>query len=134
MRFARYVRLYTDNFGDTHFEDLEVPLASQEFSPATPPLNLAQFLPVSGTVWIGAPGDWGGDVPHTAPQRQIFCTVEGEYEVTASDGEVRCFPAGSILLIEDTTGKGHQTSITYDRGALILAINIAEEIDGSLVV
>jgi hypothetical protein len=34
-----------------------------------------------------------------------------EAEVKASDGEVRTFSAGSVLLFEDTSGKGHDTNI-----------------------
>ncbi len=127
MRFARFVRLYADSHGETHFEDLEVPLTEQEFSPPAPPVNIAPFQPASGTFWIGAPSDWDGGIPHSAPQRQILCTVEGEYEITASDGDVRCFPAGSLLVVDDTTGVGHRTRITNDKGALIFAVAVAEE-------
>jgi hypothetical protein len=41
-------------------------------------------------------------------------TVPGEYEVTTSKGDVRRFPRGSVLLVEDTTGKGHSTKIVSD--------------------
>lgn len=128
MKFARYVRLYTDPRGETHFEDIEVPLDSEEFAPPAAPLNIAKFLPVGGSFWLGAPGDWDGDMPHPSPQRQILCTVQGEYEVTVSDGEVRCFPAGSILLVEDTTGKGHKTNITYNKGVLVFGVVIDDAV------
>lgn len=134
MQSARYVRLYTDEFGETHFEDIELPLAAAEYVPATPPLFMADFYPVSGSFWLGVPGDWDGQAPHPTPRRQILCTVQGEYEVTASDGEVRCFPAGSLLLIEDTGGKGHKTRIPSNKSALIFAVALAEEIDASLIV
>lgn len=127
MQSARYVRLYADERGETHFEDLRLSLLPQDFVPPAAPLNVAEFLPVAGSFWVGAPGDWAGDVPHTSPRRQLLITVEGEYEITASDGEVRCFPAGSVLLVEDTAGKGHQTNITYDRGALLFIVSLAEE-------
>jgi uncharacterized cupin superfamily protein len=134
MQTARYVRLFTDAYGETHFEDLKVQLKPQDFAPPAAPLNLANFHPVSGSFWLGAPGDWKGDAPHATPQRQIFCTVEGEYEVTASDGEVRCFPTGSVLFLDDTTGKGHQTRITNERGALVFAVAVADEVDGGRAV
>ena len=127
MQTARYVRLYTDPRGETHFEDIEVPLAPQEFTASTLPFYMDKFLPVSGSFWLGAPGEWVGDVPHPAERRQLFCTVEGEYEITASDGDVRCFPAGSVLFLDDLTGKGHQTRITNKRGALVFAVSISEE-------
>lgn len=127
MYSARYVRLYSDSLGESHFEDLELSLPMQDYAPTMEPLNVAPFLQATGTYWVGAPGDWSGDVLHPSPQRQLLCTVEGEYEITASDGEVRCFPAGSVLLIDDTSGKGHSTSITYNKGALVLVVDLAEE-------
>ncbi len=134
MQTAHYVRLFTDALGESHFEDVQVPLAPEEFVANTGPLNLARFLPVASSFWMGAAADWQGEAPHPSPQRQILCTVEGEYEITTSDGAVRCFPAGSVLLLEDTSGKGHQTRITNDRGALIFAVAVVEEMDGSRAV
>jgi hypothetical protein len=134
MQRARYVRLYTDEFGETHFEDVELSLASADYVPSAPPLFMADFYPVSASYWIGLPGDWDGQTAHPTPRRQLLCTVQGEYEVTASDGEVRCFPAGSLLLIEDTLGKGHQTRIPADKGTLIFAVALTGEDDASLVV
>ncbi len=60
------------------------------------------------------------------PRRQHFCTVHGEYEVTASDGTTRRFPAGSLLLLEDTTSKGHATRITSGDDALVVAVALAD--------
>ena len=126
MQTAHYVRLYTDRNGETHFEDIEVPLSPQDFTPEAVPFNMAKFFPVSSTFWLGGPGEWTGDVPRPAERRLILCTVEGEYQITASDGDVRCFPAGSVLLLDDTTGKGHVTSINNKRGALVFAMSIDE--------
>jgi hypothetical protein len=126
MQSARYVRLYSDDLGESHFEDVEVPLQQQDFAHADTPLNVARFLPADAVYWVGAPADWSDELLHPSPRRQLLCTVEGEYEITASDGEVRCFPAGSVLLVEDTSGRGHHASIT-NRGALILTVDLAEE-------
>jgi hypothetical protein len=127
MQTARYVRLYTDSRGDTHFEDIEVPLSPQDFTTEDVPLTMARFLPVNNSFWLSGPGNWSGDVPRPIARRLIFCTVEGEYEITSSDGEVRCFPAGSVLFLDDTSGKGHLTRINNKRGALVFAMSIAEE-------
>ena len=32
------------------------------------------------------PVEWGGDVPHPSPRRQVFCFLAGEFEVTAVMG------------------------------------------------
>jgi hypothetical protein len=107
MQQAHYIHLYADDSGESHFEDLELALSPVDFAPPAAPLNIAQFLPTVGSTWVGAPVGWAGETPHPSPRRQLFCTVKGEYQVTASDGSTRRFPAGSILLLDDTWGKGH---------------------------
>jgi hypothetical protein len=126
MRHAKYVRLYADERGESHFEDLEVELEPVDFAPPAAPLNIAQFLPTAQSLWVGAPAGWAGETPHPAPQRQIFCTLQGEYEVTASDGGIRRFPTGSVLLLEDTWGKGHSTRITSNDGGLVFAVVLSD--------
>lgn len=126
MQHAQYIRLFTDESGESHFEDLEIELAPMEFAPPAAPLNIAQFLPTAQSLWVGAPVGWAGKKPHPSPRRQIFCTVQGEYEVTASNGTVRYFPAGKVLFLEDTWGKGHSSRIISKEDVLILAIVLAE--------
>lgn len=122
MQQAKYVRIFSDEGGESHFEDLEVTLVPLDFAPAAAPLNIAQFLPVTQSLWVGAPVGWAGEEPHPSPRRQIFWFMQGEFEVTASDGGVRTFPVGSLLLLEDTTGKGHSTRIMSQGDALIFAV------------
>jgi quercetin dioxygenase-like cupin family protein len=52
---------------------------------------------------------WAGEEPHPAPARQYMVSLQGAVEVTASDGDTRRVGPGEVLLIEDTTGKGHST-------------------------
>jgi hypothetical protein len=42
--------------------------------------------------------------------------MSGELEVEVSDGEIRRFSAGSLVLLEDTTGKGHLTRVVGSTG------------------
>ena len=44
-----------------------------------------------------------------APQRQFIVLLDGAMEIEASDGERRTFRGGEVLLMEDTTGRGHRT-------------------------
>ena len=46
---------------------------------------------------------------HRAPRRQYVISLAGGISITASDGETRHIGAGEIVLVEDTTGKGHIT-------------------------
>jgi hypothetical protein len=84
----------------------------------------AQFLAPESTFWIGAPISWKGDTAHPAPRRAIFVTARGEHKVTTSGGEVRRFLAGSVLLLEDTTGVGHSTTITSKEDCIVFAVGL----------
>jgi|SRR5262245_15718402 hypothetical protein len=126
MQRAKYIRLYADENGESHFEDLEMVLVPVDFAPPAAPLHIAQFRPTARSLWVGAPAGWAGETPHPAPQRLIFCLLQGEYEVTASDGSVRSFPTGSVLLLEDTWGKGHSTRITSPENVLIFSVVLAD--------
>jgi hypothetical protein len=123
---ALYTRLYTDERGESHFEDVELTLAAMDFAPPAAPLNIARFLPTAQSLWVGAPVGWGGEMPHPTPQRQIFCVLQGECQVMASDGGVRRFSAGSVLLLEDTWGKGHATRVTSGEDLLIFGVALAD--------
>lgn len=46
--------------------------------------------------------DW-----HPAPRRQYIVNLDAAVEITASDGEKRVIGAGEVILVEDTSGKGH---------------------------
>ena len=60
--------------------------------------------------------------PHNAPRRLFIVQIDGTVEVEASDGEKRVFGPGSVLLVEDTTGKGHVTrSLTPGPRATLIA-------------
>ena len=41
--------------------------------------------------------------------------LQGGVEVTTSDGERRAIGAGEVVMVEDTTGKGHITKILADK-------------------
>jgi hypothetical protein len=125
MQQARYLRLYTDVGGESHFEDLEMALLPVDFAPPAALLNLARFLPTGQSLWVGLPVGWGGETPHPSPYRQIFCVLQGECEVTASDGSLRLFAAGNVLLLEDTWGKGHSTHVTSKVDVLIFGVVLA---------
>ena len=125
MQQGRYVRLFADERGESHFEDVEIALVPVDFAPPAAPLNIAQFLPTAQSRWVGAPVGWDGEKPHLSPHRQIFCLLQGEYEVTVSDGHVRRFAAGSVLLLEDTWGKGHSTRVTGQEDVLVFSVALA---------
>jgi hypothetical protein len=93
--------------------------------PPVEPLHTAPFLPCDGTTfWIGARLNWNGGAAHVAPRRMIFVTMRGAYTVETTDGSVKRFPPGSVLIVEDTTGTGHSSWITGDEDMVVLATGL----------
>lgn len=124
MTKVRYVRVYADSNGESHFTDEEMELSPATFAPPAPPLSLSAFTPTKQFALLVSPAGWFGDW-HTAPHRQFFFRLIGEIEIRVSDGEVRRLGPGSIFFVEDTTGKGHTTRNIGD-DALAAVVQLAE--------
>src|SRR5438270_11061994 len=118
---AKYTRLYADGNGESHFADIEADLVLIDFAPPAAPLHLSSFIPANQTAFFGAPADWISDW-HPSPSRNLFVVVAGEWEITASDGEIRRFATASVLLAEDTTGKGHASRVIGETASLAVLI------------
>jgi hypothetical protein len=50
--------------------------------------------------------------------------LSGVFEVTSGSDETRCFNPGNILLMEDTTGKGHTTKVVGTKAALAAVVQL----------
>ena len=99
----KVTKIYSDSNGDSHFEELEIPLQD-----AGSVGKLSEVLPANGVVFreVEPSYDWNF---HTAPTKQYIVLLDGEIEIETSTGEKRIFKAGEVLMVEDTTGKGHKT-------------------------
>ncbi|NRS87814.1 hypothetical protein HNQ02_000721 [Flavobacterium sp. 7E] len=96
-------RIYSDNFGESHFENIEVPLSNNgEIG------FLSEEQLVKGIIFREVLPSYDYDF-HNAPQRQYIVLLDGGVEIETSLGEKRNFPTSSVLLLEDTVGKGHRT-------------------------
>ena len=126
LQKAKYARIYVDESGESHFEDLEIELLPVDFSPPSGPTNVAEFLPTTQSLWVGVPVGWAGDTQHASPQRHIFVVLQGEVEITTRDDGVRNFRPGDVLLVEDTWGQGHASRIIGNESLLIFAVALAE--------
>lgn len=99
----RVTRVWADERGESHFADREV-----ELEDAGPIGRLSKPIPAAAVVLReNDPGydyDW-----HVAPARQFIVLLGGAIEIEVSDGSRRAFRGGDILIMEDTTGRGHRT-------------------------
>jgi len=105
-----YTCLYADADGESHFKDVEIELQEADFAPPAMPLNVLPFRSATECGFATASPGWYGDW-HTTPQRQFLFYLAGQVEVVVSDGEVRTFGIGDIVLVEDVTGKGHVSRV-----------------------
>lgn len=97
----RIHNLYTDANGETHFRDIQV-----EWGEETPSGRLSQRFPATGIIFRQVPPTYALDW-HPAPRRQYIINLDAGVRITASDGESRVIGPGEVILVEDTTGKGH---------------------------
>ena len=118
-----YTRLYSDAQGESHFEDVGVDLTLTDYAPPAPPLGLSSFKPATQFGFMNAPAGWSSDW-HPTTARNIFFVLSGEWEVVASDGEARRFGAGSVLLVQDTTGKGHSSRVVSETDSLAAMVQL----------
>lgn len=116
--------VYTDYDGDSHFKDVEVGFELVNFAPPAPPVGLSSFMHASRFVFFKTPSGWYGDW-HPRPERQFFCCISGEIELTASDGQKRIFRSGDVLLLEDIKGKGHKTKVSSKDDFVAAVVQLA---------
>jgi len=133
-RVLSFTHLWADANGVSHFRDEtlsfeaatpENPVAGTS-SPANPDPQALVSLPLRGATGAtflylkrAAVEDW-----HRAPRRMFLIAVQGMSEVTAGDGEVRRFGLGSIVLMDDLTGKGHITRAVGEVDHIALTIPV----------
>jgi len=96
-------RIYSDSNGESHFEDFEIPLQNNGDIGF-----LSEDQAVKSIVFREVLASYDYDF-HNAPDRQYIILLDGGVEIESSLGQKRKFETGSILLVEDVTGKGHKT-------------------------
>jgi hypothetical protein len=118
----RYSVLFADQQGVTHFRDEYLVWQAVESAGnarwlLTPYLNAEKigFLRLPS----GLSSDW-----HPAPGKRFVMVLSGIGQVEAGDGERRTFAPGSVLLVTDTHGPGHRTSVIGEQDVFIAWVPI----------
>jgi hypothetical protein len=96
-------RIYSDQAGHSHFATTELPLKPEGLIG-----KLSSAIEVKNLIFREVEPSYNWDF-HTAPQRQFIVILDGQIEIETSLGDKRILNPGDILLVEDTTGKGHKT-------------------------
>ncbi len=116
----KYVRIYADALGESHFEESEV-----EFTVSVSGMDLSTAIPTTRLSFFRAPPGWSGEWA-VVPRRRFFQVVCGRAEVVTSDGEARSFGPGDVLLEEDTSGKGHQARVVGTTECIASVVGLAD--------
>jgi len=120
-----YTVVFADSLGLSHFADHQIEFGLVDFAPPAPPISVSEVTEADGLVFISSPAGWFGDW-HPAPRRQLIFCLSGTMEVEVSEGEVRRFGPGAVILVEDTSGQGHITHIVGEDRAYLVAVPILE--------
>ncbi|MEM7542994.1 MAG: hypothetical protein AAF384_15620 [Pseudomonadota bacterium] len=94
-------RLFTGDDGESHFEDIEVPLEDQGMIG-----RMSAREAVADIIFRTTGSDYDYDW-HNAPEEQYIIILSGRVEIQVGDGTKRVFGPGDIISAEDTTGRGH---------------------------
>jgi hypothetical protein len=117
----KLTRIYSGDDGESHFEDLELPMDTTQRRGTSP------WLPASVTAFGVSealePQDW-----HHAPRRQLVAVLSGTLEIRCGDGSTRRFGPGEVFLADDLAGRGHHTS-DVDGPMRLLYVEIPANVD-----
>jgi hypothetical protein len=111
---VKLTRIYADAVGESHFAAGDAPLADVSLFPQLPPFGVTRLAGANPLKLFAAPASLEVFAFHTAPERQPAVSLNGWVEYQTSDGEMRRFQPGEVVLVEDLTGRGHITC--FDAG------------------
>jgi hypothetical protein len=121
-----YTRIYAGPDGESHFAEAEIELAEVVYAPPAPPFLVSELFPVSAIAVTTIPAGWHGDW-HPTPRLQWWFHMAGELELHTSDGGIRRFGPGSIIRVEDLTGRGHTTTVISAEPVVGVHVHILPE-------
>jgi len=117
-----YIRIFSDADGCSHSELKNIDLKSNDYAPPALPLYISSPESAHSIVFLELPVGWFGKW-HPTPVRQWLILMTGECEFETGDGEKICRKAGDVVILDDTTGKGHQTRVVGDTPMRIAAVH-----------
>lgn len=94
---------YSDVAGESHFEEMQLPLTDGGQIG-----YLSAALPVKEIIFREVQPSYDYDF-HNAPRRQYMVLPDGGIQIETSTGDTKSFAPCEVILVEDTTGKGHRT-------------------------
>ena len=112
-------RIFTGDDGESHFEDVDVEMEESGLAGL-----MSAPVAAKSVIFREVMGDYKLDF-HCAPRRQYVVNLTGSVEIENGLGETRLLGPGSILLAEDTTGRGHISRAVESQSRQCLFIPLA---------
>ena len=110
-----FYRVYTGDDGESHLEQLD----------SVSVLEITEPQPAANIVFREAPPgnfiDW-----HPAPRRQYIIQLAGEVEIGFVDRSSIRYRPGDVRLVEDTTGRGHTTTVVSAGPSITAVVPLAD--------
>lgn len=122
----KHARTVATSDGGSRFEDVEVAFSPVAFIPGNPSVDLSAPRPANVAQFIVLAPGWDG-AWHPTPRSQHAVTLAGEYEITTTEGETRRFPPGAVVLLDDMTGRGHNTRVLGTGPVSIMLVAISDK-------
>jgi hypothetical protein len=119
----KMLRLREDPSGESHFDFVEFDMSLLDDSPPAKPHYFTAPEPARSWASLRCPPGWDGGL-HPSPRRQIIVCTQGSIRVTTSLGDARELVPGSVVLLEDTRGKGHVSEVTSTTSFEALVIRL----------
>jgi hypothetical protein len=124
---SRVVRVWADEDGESHVEELELTAVGRG-SAGAPSSIPSSGSPVLRSYPAGADAsEWVSVDWHQPPDKTFAVAISGEIEVEVTDGSTMSIGQGDLVFLEDVRGRGH---ITRLRGGVTnLFIPVAPDFD-----
>jgi quercetin dioxygenase-like cupin family protein len=123
LTLVTYHRISTDAKGGTFFDTVTVEQSLLRAAPPASPFYVSEDGAASKYRFYTFEPGWIGDW-HPAPAQQFLALMTGTVEMETTDGTVRRFLPGDLVLLQDTSGKGHLTRNVGDGYATYLVVPV----------
>ncbi len=117
-----YSKLSTDTNRETHWSTEKMPWNywfSNGRQTTTEKADAVHFYRLDGSLDMGL---------HRAPRKQYLVILHGTLQIEASDGEIRQFPPGSIVLVSDAepNSYGHKTKVLGNKDVIAVVVPLSK--------
>jgi mannose-6-phosphate isomerase-like protein (cupin superfamily) len=119
----RYLRIFADAVGESQANECELAMSTSQFAPPAPPLELSATHATDRLAILRLPSNWQGDW-HPSPYRQWLFFLSGTASIEVGSGNKYEVAPGSIVLLEDTQGRGHRT-LASETGVVIASVRVS---------